>query len=496
MAVDFGILNKQQIPVGGVVGTVPNSPSSLDSLAGGIMQGAQTGANIAAQRQLMGIRDAQEQRAQQIFPAELQNANAVAQKASIDAANAEDTRAKLKASEAEFNKSFDRGLAYIQKNDPKTYLDYKKTMADTKLVMAQTAEKITDNNIKSADAQDLFAARGADLAQVAAQGKTPEEQQALYDQKKGMMAPTLAAMYPKQYSHDVYLALTKIGTDAQFKMAQKQLDEKATPLVKNQKQRDIIQSRIGTPQEQSTDKQNLQELNQAITSNGQPPANQQVNIATTTDRLKETGKTASMAASTLSSVDQMEKLSDAAFSGVGSESKLKVNQFLEFIGQKPAKGTDATEVFNQVVRNAQLNAQTLLKGSASDRDMEIIEQTGPQLKNTKAGRDLMLSSAGYKAKMDQQYNAFLNAFQNKNNGSLDGADEAWNNYRQSRNDFDKKTLKFDRSKVDRKSWEPFLDPSYQAPKQETSSKLITIKNNKTGETKQVTEEEARSLGAM
>jgi len=302
----------------------------------------------------------------------------------------------------------------------------------------------------------------------AAQFKTPEEQERAYQEVRKQAPADVQATMPEHYDHMFAPIAISNGMRAEATFLRSKhgaatgdgrtSDDKNATVIAD------LQEKVDAGTASKNEELKLQSMKQqtAKTQMITSPS-QQVNIATTTERLKETGKSATTSQQQLTVLSQMEQLTDSAFSGQGAGVELKAKQFLEFIGKPASKGTSATEAFNSVVKQAQLNAQTLLKGSSSDRDMQIVEQTGPQLENTTNGRRLMISAAKYKATMDVQYNSFLNAYQNKNDGSLDGADEAWSKFVQSRNDFDSKTLKFNSKELNKKSWEPFLDPNYEAP---------------------------------
>lgn len=431
MPIDFSLIQPQ--PIGHVAGSIPvsNQPSPIDSLATGIMGGLKDAAALKANKESIATSQQLREQSAQLFPSQLSQSESKAQDAQIDLKMKQAAVIKAEQADAGFKESVQKGMQVLQQTNPERFSKLQADYDAHEKSIADTAKTIGETNKAQLAIADGLSIKGADAAQIAdaayqvALRKTNDPQQALasanrtYQMELKKLGPNLASALPKQYDEDMHMVLTVAGG--------------------------LVAHR--------------QMLDQAMKSIKTSPA-QQVNIATSTDRLKETGKLANTATSTLSSIKQMENLSDQAFSGQGAETKLKMNQFLEFIGQTPEKGTNITEAFNSQLRNAQMNAQSLLKGSASDRDMEIVEQTGPQLKNTVNGRKLMLSSAGYKAKMDQQYNAFLNAYQNNNNGSLEGADEGWNKFVQSRDDFNPKTFKFDREKLNKDSWTPFLDPNY------------------------------------
>lgn len=440
MAINFGILQGIQAPQ--VIGQLPQQPDSMNSLAGGLMQGIQSGLEMQGQVTK-----------NKIAKMELDNSK----QSQMDAQT-------LREASAKGEQAYINALSQVNRSAALDYLGKKqviqKTLAETININEETKSRGLDNYARAINAM-------GQVQSSALAGRSPEEQQKIYQIGLSQLPSKVRSAMPDQFDQNSAVATIILAKQNMADYLDK--NKKAvSPSDTKRRLDELNQARTAagqaplTPEEQAAALQ--QGLTTSISSNkGQLSPSQQVNIATTTDRLKETGKNANLASQTLNTLSQMEKLSDEALSGQGAGVELKARQFMEYAGIPVPQGTSATEAFNGLVRQAQLSAQTLLKGSSSDRDMEIVAQTGPQLNNTKEGRRMMISAGKYKAKMDQQYNAFLNAYQNKNNGSLDGADEAWTNFTQSRADFDPKTKLFDSDTLNQKAWAPFLDPSFQAP---------------------------------
>ncbi len=491
MPIDFSLLGNPQ-QKGGVVAQIPvnQAPNPIDAGIGGLMSGMAQGQQMqlqAAQTQELQAKAAKEQAAARA-QLEIQKAHQEGGvPAMLDAMDKYDIKTSTETRKAlqeiqNGKATYDKTIAETAQTEQATKTS--KALADTypsvsglnkantakaegeasKLALANSDEFLdknagafhaADNAYKQALAKDPDPVKAALAANQVLQIKQAALPKYMFD-----VIPV-----PREYSPNNLFISNLAGADAHDRLLEKETNSKATPLMKNSQEIARLtekQKTTGlTPEEITTlEKMNLSANKQTVNN----PV-QQINISTTTDRLKDTGKNANIATQTLSTLDQMEKLNDSAFAGRGSDVELKAKQFLEFIGMPPAKGTAATEAFNSIVRNAQLNAQTLLKGSSSDRDMQIVSETSPQLFNTKTGRDLMISSGKYKATMDQQYNSFLNAYQAKHEGSLEGADEQWNRFKQSRSDFDAKTLKFNSKGVSKQSWAPYLDQATSSTKE-------------------------------
>jgi hypothetical protein len=441
----------QPIQAPGVVAQLPTVPpnQSADTLAGGLMSGIAAGQNIAINNQNMKMNDIKLRAAKQ---------------GEMDAQT-------LRAAAQQGEEAYLKAQMQI---DPNAGQDYLLKKAQVKNTLAMASNNEAEAAGKGLDAYSKLVNIQGQLANAALAGKTPEQQQKIWEYGWNQLPEQTKKLVPQTFDQNTAIASLTLAKENMADYMEKKRAE-AKPSDTRKRIDEVNAARQSAGQARLTPAEEAKTLQQGLDSSIAPraqqlPANQQVNIATTTDRLKETGKTATIATQQLSTLNQLEQLNDTAFAGRGSGVELKVKQFLDFAGFPVGKGVSATEAFNSVVKNAQLNAQTMLKGSSSDRDMEIVSQTGPQLENTKNGRKLMISSAKYKAKIDQQYNAFLNAWQNKNSGSLDGADEQWNKFVQSRRDFDKKNLTFDSNAINEKSWSPFLDPSYSS----TSGKSYTL----------------------
>lgn len=365
---------------------------------------------------------------------------------------------------------FDKGLQEAQK----TTLDMSKIIQET--ATSRAHEKGLNQQTSNAKLDSYNAAIQAQgqLYHAASMAQDPNQKQAIYRTGLNQLPEDIRKTLPQSYDDNTAHAVLALSSENLMNM-QQQAQSKAGGMQGSKPTANVQDLALKASLEQKEKDGTLTQQEssilgdlknqQAARSRGlsSTPA-QQVNISTTTDRLKETGKNASLAAQTYNTLSQMEQLNEQAFSGRGAGVELKAKQFLNFMGVPEVKGVKATEVFNGLVKQAQLSAQTLLKGSSSDRDMEIVAETGPQLYNTMTGRKLMISAGKYKARMDQQYNAFLNAYQNKNEGSLNGADEAWNSFIQSRSDFDPKSLMFKSDDLKESTWKPFLEPGYTAPK--------------------------------
>lgn len=531
MAIDFSLINTKQ-PIGGVVGTLPasNAPSALDSLASGIMSGAQAGSqiasnmqNIAASKQNMEINKAQEGRAAELFPIQKENAQNIATQSGVEARAAEQKEMDANTLRQKSAQGIKVWEDSYQKLDPVGYAKYQNDKAEYENKKADTALKYVNSRKELAAAMQNIDFIGGQMASDAAQADAdkPGSGAAVYKLKLDRMRiqdPEMAKTFPQEWSPGTNGLLKAAALSSTADALEKAQKDKVSSTGKDLQRMASLQ----TKQESGKTLTRQEEIelkgyqdNQAARSRGMQTGltpSQQINVSTTTDRLKNTGEAARAATQNLATFDQMEKTSDQALSGSGAAMELKLRKILDYAGFKTDGKTAASEQFNALAKQGQITAQTLMKGSTSNNDMSLIAETGAQLDNTLAGRRMIINMSAYKSKMEQQYNAYLNAYQNKNGGSLDGADEGWNNFIQSRNDFDPKTKKFNREGINRKAWEAYLDPNKQAPQQTTpispqtqqmqqtqpqaTGGMITIRNNKTGETRQVTLEEAKQLGAQ
>lgn len=87
---------------------------------------------------------------------------------------------------------------------------------------------------------------------------------------------------------------------------------------------------------------------------------------------------------------RMLKLNDEALSGAGSGLKQTVLSLANSIGFEVDKTLSATEMFNALSNDLTLGQTSKLTGPLTDKDMEFLSATVPQLKNSVEGRRMII----------------------------------------------------------------------------------------------------------
>ena len=243
--------------------------------------------------------------------------------------------------------------------------------------------------------------------------------------------------------------------------------------LQRQAQLEKLQSEGQLDQAGSTELQGLVAANQAKGRGAQQlTPGEKVATAVSTDRLKKLGESTSTARKMYTAAQTMEKLAPETSSGTLAKPNLALNKLAESLGVKVKTNTSANEAYNMISTQLRINYQTEMKGATSDRDMETIQQAIPDLGNTAQGKKLMAQLIKYKSNGEIQFNQFLESWVDKNNGSSVGADEAWNNFLQTRNDISKTKNGYSFNEYQSKDWKPYLDKNMKSPekKEEELSK--------------------------
>lgn len=89
-------------------------------------------------------------------------------------------------------------------------------------------------------------------------------------------------------------------------------------------------------------------------------------------------------------LSRMSKLNDEALSGAGSGLKQTVLSLANSIGFEVDKTLSATEMFNALSNDLTLGQTSKLTGPLTDKDMEFLSATVPQLKNSVDGRRMII----------------------------------------------------------------------------------------------------------
>jgi hypothetical protein len=104
----------------------------------------------------------------------------------------------------------------------------------------------------------------------------------------------------------------------------------------------------------------------------------------------------------LASLNVLDKLSDDAFEGSFTGAKMGLSKIGGMIGID-VEGLSESEVFNAVASGLTLDSASQLSGAMSDKDIEFLQSTLPQLNTTKEGRKKIISVMKVMANIKKQY---------------------------------------------------------------------------------------------
>lgn len=163
MPINFDIL-KSQPQVGGVVATIPQRPNGLDQLAGGLIEGAKAGTDIANANSQMAQRDQEMQQSKQLFPLKQQAAQQEVASGAIDLSEKQAAQSQAQKIRDTAFKSSDDYFQKLLQIDPVKAYAFKKGTTDIENTLADVALK--QANTKK-EAQNVVGATSIALANIA-----------------------------------------------------------------------------------------------------------------------------------------------------------------------------------------------------------------------------------------------------------------------------------------------------------------------------------------
>jgi len=460
MAIDWGQLGKQTMPTGGVVATLPNQPgNNVGDLGSGLMQGLAQGQAIVGQ----GIQNERNQLALGQEKQAVQDSNAI--------------RAAAKDGEAAVLQEYaNQGKIEAVQNYKNLQANYDQTMSAIALNAAQTEHAKAQTKIlgpQVVEATQIAFGGIAQSAQAVAEKHGLEAAQKQYQFLLSNLSSEQQQIAKQagygEYSEPVVVKLTTGAMEAEANKREREEKEKmsdtkkvSTEMAKLQKKK-----KDGTLSEE--DDMVLRNMEKAKDrSSMYRPANEEIGIKVATERLNKTNEDAKVHRSNLDTARLMKSIADSTDSG--SLAKFKTNLYTaanSAFGIELPKSIPFNEGFNAIAKQFQVNAQSLMKGQTSDRDMKIMQELGPQLTNTAAGKRLMADIIEYSANTGLNRIAFENAWVAEH-GSINSMDTAWDNFLQSRTDVKKTKTGYTFNKVNEKDWSPYINKDYQAPAQTTA----------------------------
>lgn len=460
--VNFGLLNPIQQTGQALSGSAPSAsaPRTQDPLqdfSSGFLSAYQQGQNIQQNDQQMKVGDQQLQQQEMKTHAMKQEETDIAERR--DAAK----------------QGWNGYLDVLKQQDPVAAVDAESKMAELqqKNALARTADAESYNALLSAQAK---------VWGRTAQGRNPEEKQAIYQIAKKDLPDSVKKTMPEGYSDSSMMAgMTIINYDlADYRSKHPESNASNSGLGKIQddinKKQTIIQNKKSQGMDTTTDEQQLQQLQQGANKNAAPTESKNSLNANLNKQDALIAKDASdvrynmgMFKTTVSDAKgALEKVPSAALGPIAN-----------------LKNLNSADPNVQVLRSS-LNALAL--------QAKELYKLGSGQGFTDADRDFLTMIVGnpgqYKGsiktilnKMDELSDRVITQNWNRENGirKRSGGDD----YKQWLESNPKPGSKEAKAQIGSSSAE-------KTP----SSEMITIKNNKTGETRQVTAEEAKTLGAL
>lgn len=269
--VNYGILNQVKYPEPRVVasGTSTKSSagagSSLSSLAGGIVSGMKAGAEIKVSNAAVAMSNENLKEKQAAFPDQLHMLHNSRVQSDMNLAGAQQSAQDQADLRAAALKGPDAYANKLQQISPAAYQDYRLKMLDNQKKFSDISK--TDADTAKEEASNYTGAINiaGQVVRAAAAGKTPQQQQQIYQFGLSQLPKKIQSVMPPQYDAQSGMAISRLSYENQMEnMATKIEGENKSNLLKNQTMRDVVQSRIDNINKQgpAADPMSLQQLTQ------------------------------------------------------------------------------------------------------------------------------------------------------------------------------------------------------------------------------------------
>ena len=146
----------------------------------------------------------------------------------------------------------------------------------------------------------------------------------------------------------------------------------------------------------------------------------------------EIKKSATAAIGTMETIDQMRNIDLTG--GPGTDLKNQARRFVMAIGGSGFVNVDEVVnagSFTGLAYREFLNIMSTQKGPQTDNDFLRIQQTFATVTDPEMTREFLMNSAYATASRKQEMAQFYSDYLEKNEGTLKGADRAWDNYKRS-----------------------------------------------------------------
>lgn len=282
---NFGML-QPIVPTNRTVGALPAAPNSADQLGQGLLQGLQTGSNVAGQMQ-------QRQQNAALFPSILQDAQNKAESSSLDLQTKKGQIQDEKELRAAAIAGPDQYAHLLQQKSPEAYQDYQLKMAKTQQAFQTLAKSQADTDKAVIGNYNQLMGIAAQITRAASAGSTPQMQQQIYQFGLSQAPKSLQTVMPAQYDANTGMAVSRLAHESTAdQLAQNSLKNKPSPIMQMQQERDQVAQQI---QQNQTDgkpadpmlQQKMQELTDGISKGQGKQAPNPFDTAIATNQAKQ-----------------------------------------------------------------------------------------------------------------------------------------------------------------------------------------------------------------
>lgn len=144
-----------------------------------------------------------------------------------------------------------------------------------------------------------------------------------------------------------------------------------------------------------------------------------------------TQKAATDARKQMQNLNSLDALSEKAFAGTGAGLKKNLGKLANAFGIE-VEGLSETEIFDSVANELTLGKTAMMTGVLTDRDMEFLQSTVPQLTQTADGRKKLIKIAKKMASRQIEYAKEAAKFRRENDGQFNQFD--FENYLAEKNE--------------------------------------------------------------
>lgn len=524
MAVNWGQLGSVQQPAR-VIAQLPQQSSTTDNVLGGIVSGMQAGQQMIGNAQNMKIQRAQEGRAEQMFPSQLQQSQQAAETGAMNLAGKKQDAQDAKDMRDTYDKGTDVWLKEgVKKYGPMFAVNYQKAKADADKVIVDIAEIRSRTGQVQNQVTDQYKIALGNIGATADQVYLEAHQQVMQGQKTAPNQPGLGILtqagaqaqnagqaaqlaekfatqqagqaFDIMFSHldpvdqkvlqdkglDKFSITTtgafkSIAGDAHVRIQEEQDKKNATPTQKAQLYADQANNTL----KQNPNDPHAQEVaanaNAALVTASQGPKMvetplEKINIQTSADAMKSAHEQSQKNIPIVANLEIYKQQMAGFTPGRFAETDLKLKSTLQgaaaLFGIKPMNtNAGVAEQLDSISNQLKLQFASEIKNARMNVQMfKALSEIPPSIENTKQGAALIVDRLLYIKKTQNAYTDFQDQYIQKNNGNPQGVEKQWNAFLQNAPLLNKDGSTNVQHLQDDST--PYLNPNYIPPKNKES----------------------------